>query len=211
MPAHSIVVEGVQLPAPLGGHPALDFCNTWAGWQGAPTKEYLESYKALAVWSGYAGLLPPARIASARRDATRSADAAAALLDDARAFRARLYGLLKGGLAARRERGALTSFDLVAEDVHAAAAALRLRWNAQAIEWEIDPNAGLAAPILAVAWSAGQLLTSPEWLLVRACPGSGCGWLFLDRRGRRRWCTMATCGNRAKVRRFEARRRETAM
>jgi predicted RNA-binding Zn ribbon-like protein len=38
---------------------------------------------------------------------------------------------------------------------------------------------------------------------VRTCPS--CGWLFLDARGRRRWCSMATCGNRAKVRAHAAR------
>ncbi|MGW5195753.1 CGNR zinc finger domain-containing protein, partial [Kribbella sp. NPDC004138] len=38
---------------------------------------------------------------------------------------------------------------------------------------------------------------------VRTCPS--CGWLFLDPRGRRRWCSMATCGNRAKVRAHAAR------
>ena len=34
-----------------------------------------------------------------------------------------------------------------------------------------------------------------------------CGWLFLDtsRSGRRRWCSMQSCGNRAKARRFYAR------
>jgi predicted RNA-binding Zn ribbon-like protein len=58
---------------------------------------------------------------------------------------------------------------------------------------------------LGVARAAGELLTSPEPRVVRACPGRGCGWLFLDRRGRRRWCDMAVCGNRAKARRHAAR------
>jgi len=45
---------------------------------------------------------------------------------------------------------------------------------------------------------------------VKLCPGHDCGWLFLDetRNGRRRWCLMETCGNRAKARRNYARRRE---
>ncbi|HET7305552.1 MAG TPA: CGNR zinc finger domain-containing protein [Segeticoccus sp.] len=32
-----------------------------------------------------------------------------------------------------------------------------------------------------------------------ACPGDDCGWLFLNPGGRRRWCSMSPCGNRAKV------------
>ncbi|MFH9585335.1 CGNR zinc finger domain-containing protein [Streptomyces luteogriseus] len=29
---------------------------------------------------------------------------------------------------------------------------------------------------------------------VRRCPGQDCGWLFLDESGRRRWCSLVTCG-----------------
>lgn len=44
----------------------------------------------------------------------------------------------------------------------------------------------------------------------RVCANDGCRWVFEDtsRGGRRHWCDMATCGNRAKVRRFRARRRD---
>jgi predicted RNA-binding Zn ribbon-like protein len=39
------------------------------------------------------------------------------------------------------------------------------------------------------------------------CPGRNCGWVFLDTSGRRRWCSMATCGSREKMRRMYARKR----
>jgi predicted RNA-binding Zn ribbon-like protein len=43
----------------------------------------------------------------------------------------------------------------------------------------------------------------------RICANDGCRWVFEDtsRAGQRRWCDMAICGNRAKVRRFRSRRR----
>ena len=43
----------------------------------------------------------------------------------------------------------------------------------------------------------------------RICANDGCRWVFEDtsRGGRRRWCDMTTCGNRAKVRRYRSRRR----
>ncbi|HEX2755238.1 MAG TPA: CGNR zinc finger domain-containing protein [Candidatus Limnocylindrales bacterium] len=46
---------------------------------------------------------------------------------------------------------------------------------------------------------------------VRICANDTCRWIFYDesRAGRRRWCDMATCGNRAKARRHRARRKET--
>lgn len=73
-------------------------------------------------------------------------------------------------------------------------------------DWELGGDL-LAAPLLATAWAAAGLLTSAAAGDVRACPGDGCGWLFRDPRGRRRWCSMAWCGNRAKVRRHAQRSR----
>jgi predicted RNA-binding Zn ribbon-like protein len=55
---------------------------------------------------------------------------------------------------------------------------------------------------------AVALLADAERLArVRQCPGRNCGWLFLDTSGRRHWCSMATCGSRAKMRRHYARKR----
>ncbi len=47
----------------------------------------------------------------------------------------------------------------------------------------------------------------PERL--RICANDECRWLFNDtsRTGRRKWCDMATCGNRAKVARHRERKR----
>jgi predicted RNA-binding Zn ribbon-like protein len=60
-----------------------------------------------------------------------------------------------------------------------------------------------------IVLAAAELLTSAGRARVRECAAHGCGWLFLDtsRSQRRRWCTMASCGNRAKARRFYERTR----
>ena len=46
---------------------------------------------------------------------------------------------------------------------------------------------------------------------IRICGDETCRWLFYDesRSGRRRWCDMATCGNRAKARRHRERQKDT--
>jgi predicted RNA-binding Zn ribbon-like protein len=60
----------------------------------------------------------------------------------------------------------------------------------------------------AVAWDALQLLGDAERLArVTRCPGRRCGWLFVNASGRRRWCSMSSCGSREKARRAYARRR----
>jgi predicted RNA-binding Zn ribbon-like protein len=46
----------------------------------------------------------------------------------------------------------------------------------------------------------------------RICANDGCRWVFYDesRAGRRRWCSMSSCGNRAKAARHRARKRDEA-
>ena len=48
---------------------------------------------------------------------------------------------------------------------------------------------------------------------LRVCDNDSCRWVFFDssRAGRRRWCDMTTCGNRAKAARHRARKRSTAI
>jgi predicted RNA-binding Zn ribbon-like protein len=65
-------------------------------------------------------------------------------------------------------------------------------------------------------WAVGLstlelLIDEDELALIRECPGDDCGYLFRDSsRGRRRWCSMSSCGNRAKVQRFRDRQKASA-
>ena len=63
-----------------------------------------------------------------------------------------------------------------------------------------DALANLSEPIVREI-AAGR----PERL--RACADDTCRWVFYDdsRTGRRRWCDMSSCGNRAKAARHRAR------
>lgn len=67
----------------------------------------------------------------------------------------------------------------------------------------IDAALGrLAAPIV-------ELVAGGARDRLRTCANETCRWVFYDasRTGRRRWCEMATCGNRAKAARHRARHR----
>jgi predicted RNA-binding Zn ribbon-like protein len=48
---------------------------------------------------------------------------------------------------------------------------------------------------------------------IRVCASDTCEWVFYDtsRTGRRRWCDMATCGNRAKAARHRARTKQAGV
>lgn len=68
-----------------------------------------------------------------------------------------------------------------------------------------DALARLAEPLV-TELTAGH----PE--RIRICASDTCEWVFYDtsRTGKRRWCDMATCGNRAKAARHRARARGAA-
>jgi predicted RNA-binding Zn ribbon-like protein len=67
-----------------------------------------------------------------------------------------------------------------------------------------DAFAGLIIPIVE---SASDALIADELSRIRRCGDPRCTRVFYDatRNGRRRWCDMATCGNRAKAARFRER------
>ncbi|MDE3176134.1 MAG: CGNR zinc finger domain-containing protein, partial [Pseudomonadota bacterium] len=79
----------------------------------------------------------------------------------------------------------------------------RYGWSWRAREHPIEATLG------PICLSALKLLQSADCGRVRQCPGDLCGWLFHDasRNGRRRWCEMQVCGNRAKQKRFAERAR----
>ncbi len=70
----------------------------------------------------------------------------------------------------------------------------------------VDPTA--AAALATLARDAVDLFGGPLASRVRVCAAADCGLLLVDtsRPGRRRWCSMQRCGNRAKIREHRARR-----
>jgi predicted RNA-binding Zn ribbon-like protein len=75
--------------------------------------------------------------------------------------------------------------------------------------WRLPRAAPKAASLLApVLWSAGDLFVGERLERVRLCANEKCRWLFLDdsKSGTRRWCSMSSCGNRAKAHRHYMRK-----
>ena len=204
----SHLVRGVALPDQVAGHRALELCNTRAGWGEASPKEYLLDFTALALWAGDVGLLPAARVDALLVAATGDQAEAEREVESVRGLRGDLYALVSDQGRAPEVAGSLHA-GLVA----AVAAGTYVVPHADGSPWRLAVNGaepGLAAPRHAVVLAIHDLLT--EWGpgAVGVCPGLGCGWVFLDPPGRRRWCTMAICGNRAKARRYATRRRGAA-
>ncbi|MFI2608262.1 BTAD domain-containing putative transcriptional regulator [Kitasatospora sp. NPDC018619] len=189
-PLYAVRVGDQWLPWSAGGHPALEFCNTYAGWGGAPLPgaDWLRGYPALAVWAGHHDLADEPVVEALLRRAAERPEEADAVLADARAFRSALYAALTDP-----QDGA--AFGAVAAVVQEAGrSAVFTRGEDGLAHWRLPPAVGLPLPLHAAARSAAELLADPRRFTVRRCPGSGCGWLFLDAGARRRWCSLATCG-----------------
>ena len=64
-----------------------------------------------------------------------------------------------------------------------------------------------AAALSTLARDAVDLFGGPLARRIRVCAAENCGLLLVDtsRPGRRRWCSMETCGNRAKIRTHRSR------
>ena len=114
--------------------------------------------------------------------------------------------------ALRHNGGAAASGGADPDDARASLAGLALRPQLSDGRVSLVPERAddLASEIAAAALVALLRATArPTWSRVKACRGTDCGWVFLDtsRNGSRRWCDMATCGNRAKTTAFRARHR----
>jgi predicted RNA-binding Zn ribbon-like protein len=194
---------------PHGPNLALDLLNTLGRIEGVEA-DRLGSPSDLLAW------LDARRLAQERIASLQASPAeVTVLLTEAR----RLREELGHALEAFRERSGLSPDAVYGIDrlLQAGSATRRLRVHAGQPEL-VEEQAGtaLAATLAPVALAAAELLTSADPRRVRRCAASDCGAWFLDtsKGGRRKWCSMATCGNRAKAakhrRRSRSRSRDTA-
>jgi predicted RNA-binding Zn ribbon-like protein len=176
----------------VAGHVALDFVNT-AEERGHPeADEALGAPADLRTWGQRYGLVS----AQAAGDSGDSGDQA----EFRRAIEARelLYALFLA-----RRNGQPPTDDQVARLGELGAAAYRAgklhRHDDGTIGWSWDQTSLASIRHVAVT-SAIDLLSAEPTARLKQCPGDQCGWFFLDttKRGNRRWCSMAECGQDAK-------------
>ena len=180
----------------LGGRPSLDLVNTrrerWR--RGVET---LCTTRDLAAWLVEAGLMdtPASRVPRE-------------VLDDARELREAIDALVVAAIAG--ERADPAAVDLVDDWIVFAGARPQLVVGDDGV-----PVLAERAPADSPRRALGQLALDAATMLgtdegrarVRICGAEDCSARFYDRSpaGRRRWCSMKTCGNAAKARRHRAR------
>jgi len=90
----------------------------------------------------------------------------------------------------------------------ATASRLRMRFGPGGkarLEPEAAGAVGALGRLVVTLYSAMQ---DEDWERLKLCDSDTCRWAFFDRSKNHssRWCTMASCGNRAKARRFRQKR-----
>ena len=190
-----------------GGALCLDFANTWGDRQ-RPESDRLRSYPSLVTFAGQAGLLGRREAAALLRRARSTPGGAAAALAAARRLRDALYRLFAAQARGRRVPAA--DLDALNAALQAALPHLKLERRDGRYAWGWQEGGELAAPLRPIARSAAELLAGDDLARVRECDGVHCSWLFLDqsRNRSRRWCSMESCGNRAKARRHYRRSKD---
>jgi predicted RNA-binding Zn ribbon-like protein len=153
--------------------------------------ETLQTPGDLIAWLRAHGLRPGAR-------------ATAGDLEDARALREALRDVLGSHNELDADlRRASRIFDETARR-----ARLELRFaDGRTV---VEPAArGVAAALGRIVVAVSETMAAGTWERLKACRREGCRWAFYDtaKNHSRAWCSMQSCGNRAKVQAFRDRQR----
>jgi predicted RNA-binding Zn ribbon-like protein len=164
----------------------IDFVNT-AGFD--PVHEDLTTPAVLVRWLSSHGLDPGPR--ASRAD-----------LEEARALREALRDLLSAHNEVETDVPRATAV----LDVAAQRAGLGIRFADGAARAE-PSAAGVRGALGRILAEVSTAMADATWERMKACRADDCRWAFLDtaKNRSRAWCSMQSCGNRAKVQAYRER------
>lgn len=181
----------------FANHAALDFVNTVQHrYSNVPELDLVATVDDLLAWLTAAGLLDADRVEDFREGDSRAA------LREARRLREALWDVFSTAI-----QGAMPPIAAIADlnSVLDFGARKKRVWVAgeRTVVGEEAVSVGtLMEPVASLAELAAELLGSERRLgRVRMCARPDCAGLFYDtsKSGKRRWCDMKGCGNRAKA------------
>lgn len=111
------------------------------------------------------------------------------------------------GIIGANSGGSIYPVDVATLNEAATASRLRARFGSDGkarLEPEVGGVVGAMGRIVAAVYAA---MTDEDWTRLKLCNSQTCRWVFYDqsRNHSSRWCTMASCGNRQKAKRFRQR------
>jgi predicted RNA-binding Zn ribbon-like protein len=187
----------------VGGRLAIDFANI-PSYPGSPA-EHL-SWEELIVFLQASQIVSPERGSSLLALSGSDPDAAQSLLS--RSIRLRDALRKTFGAIVRREPIARECAEPINQILRITEGhdEIVLEENAWKMEFKAREG-GLDWLLAAIARSAAEIIVEGAQARLRICANPACGLFFSDksRTHRRRWCSMAICGNRHKVSSFARR------
>lgn len=181
----------------------LDFTNTVEMHASGNPDERLNNYSDLVQWGITEGLLSVDEAQALLEKASQAPEDAQRSLRHAISLRETIYRILTA-LADEEEPAAqdLASFNQALSNAMAHTELIQVgnhfAWvymhEPDDLDWILGP----------VVRSAADVLSSKDLRRIGQCADDrGCGWLFYDtsKNRSRRWCSMESCGNRAKAQR----------
>src|SRR5271168_325062 len=207
----------------LLGNVCLDFVNTLDNRPSGEPKELLKNYYDLARFGEDTGILTPEQLDFFYERIPLMPDEAEDAMRRAINLREALHAIFSALM--NKQPAPQLAMDRLNANLHDAALHSRLiqpkviqakivgsktPQDEGHLEWRFDDlTSSFRAMLWPIARAAADLLASTDVALVRACSSPTCQWLFLDtsKNHHRRWCSMKQCGNRAKVRRFYAKKK----
>jgi predicted RNA-binding Zn ribbon-like protein len=201
-PDHDWSFEEGKLP--------LDFANTNEWRTSDRPQEMLNEYADLVDWSRHADLITEDEARNLLAKAARDPIKAAQALEKALKLRETIYSIFSHHARGQAPR----NIDLAFLNALLSEAGIRAQIASKSDGfgwvWIADERA-FDRMLWQIARSTADLLTSEDLERVGECADErGCSWLFFDtsRNRSRRWCSMDSCGNRAKARRHYKRQTE---
>ncbi|OXJ06787.1 CGNR zinc finger domain-containing protein [Burkholderia sp. AU6039] len=184
-----------KAPLFVGDDLALDFINSEFG-VGSAHYECFADDNAVLTWLKLAGVLP------------NDIDAAPeGLMEFALQLRENAKSLVNAA-----KLGGNANATVVNQVLKDGRASKELKWDSTSKSFKVVRlrRQGDAASLLEpIAQAVVKLLTDKQLELVRQCEAHDCTLMFYDKTKshRRRWCSMAVCGNRMKVAAFRSRKK----
>lgn len=190
----------------------LDFINTDDVRRGTRV-DVLRDFEQLIRWLEATSVLDGERAGGIRRRAQQQPAGATASLADSRRIRAALRALAERGAQTVDVR--LNALGEINRVLGRSAGTRRVeqRGDGSFVRSFVPVGDAFAGLMIPVVESAADALVTGELARVRRCADVRCLHVFFDstKNGRRRWCDMSTCGNRAKAARHRRRLSESAL
>ena len=191
----------------VGGHVVLDLVNTVTGRDSRPT-DWLANYDGVLAWAAVTGVFDVNSLQVLDWMSKSDGRAARRALSRLREIREAVYEVVVAAI--RAEAAPPQALARLERHWKSAVDAARITFSDGHAALTLDVGSSeLDYPTHLLALGAFDLLHTLPRERTRECASPRCTWIFIDssRGGQRRWCDMATCGNRDKSRRHYARKR----